>query len=85
MEISAISDTAFTMSFRYRPANWVDFGFGGAHTGWFPLPFNSLANAVAATPDSGIVICKSSSTSEHPTLTRPMIVKTYGGVTTIGQ
>jgi M6 family metalloprotease-like protein len=85
-EISAVSDSGAVMNFHYRPGNWVDFGFPGAlHTGWYPLPYNSIASAVANTPDDGIVICKPSATSEHPTLTRPMIFKSYGGVATIGQ
>src|SRR5262249_54663911 len=79
------SDPAFNMTFTYQPAVWVSFGAPGPFWfGTFDLPFRTLADGVAGCPVGGIVICKAGTTTEHPTLTKALTIKTWNGVTTIG-
>lgn len=86
-ELSAVSRIATadsSMSVHFRPATWAEIGFGGLQTGTFLLPWASLGSAIAAAPTDGVVICKPGTTSERPTLTRPMVFKSYKGSLLIG-
>jgi M6 family metalloprotease-like protein len=83
--VSAISPTDSSMSFHYRPATWVDFSYGGAiHSGSYLFPYTLAADAAAAAPTDGVILCKAGTTSEHPTFSRAAVIKTYGGVTSFG-
>ena len=84
-EIGDVGGPGSSMLFRYRPANWVQFGYGGFQAGSFDQPYSTLAAGIAATVNDAIVICKPGTTSERPTLNRLMRIKSYEGTATVGQ
>ncbi len=69
------------------PGNsWVDFGFAGfPELGFFLLPFNSLAEGVAAVPVGGVLHVKAGASPAAATLTKSMTIQSYNGPVTIGR
>lgn len=70
---------------------WVDFDWGGYERGTYSEPYNTLAEGVSVMVDSPnaseepALWIKPGSTSETPTLSKPMIIRACGGVAKIGQ
>jgi hypothetical protein len=68
---------------------WVDFSSLGFpfvfEFGTFELPFNTLAEGVAAALPGTIVQIKSSSTRETIHIDKPLFVRAWGGPVTIGR
>ena len=75
------------MTFFLRYPRWVDFTATGAELGTFVLPYHSLTNGVAAANTDDGVVCKGgagATSGELPTLTRPMMIRSWNGMTWIG-
>jgi len=73
----------------FNTGDWVNFSyysFWGFYFGTYPLPYNTLASAVANVPSGGTINIDSSSTvsSETMTITKPMNIISVGGPSTIG-
>jgi hypothetical protein len=83
-EISEVSASAATMTFRYRPATFCMAGWGGIQTGRFDEPYGSFAAGAASAGTGGIVICRAGTFTEYPTLNSPLVIKSYGGTAWIG-
>jgi M6 family metalloprotease-like protein len=83
-ELSEVSAPGITMTFRYRPATWVDFAYAGSQGGDYSHPYQSLSTALGGTADDAIIIFKPGTSSLRPSLTRPMRYKSYQGTTWIG-
>ena len=65
---------------------WVDFGYAGVEDGTVTHPFNTLAEAINAAPDGGLINLQAGSTSEPITINRAVKLQSYwGGTVTIGQ
>jgi hypothetical protein len=64
---------------------WVDFGYAGAEQGDVSHPFNTLAEAVLAAPDGGLVNIKAGSSPETITISKAVTLKAWYGTVTIGQ
>ena len=70
-------------------AVWVDFTYNGTEDGTFDRPFNTLAEGIDNVNSGGEIIIKSGITNETfegiNKITKPVTIKTYNGMTTIGQ
>ena len=64
---------------------WVDFAYGGPENGSFARPFNTLPEGVSAVPVSANLIFKSGASNWTGTVTKPMTMRAFGGLVTIGQ
>jgi hypothetical protein len=64
---------------------WVDFSYMGTETGTFASPFNTLTEAVSATPSGSAVKIKAGASAENLTIAKRMSVQAFGGPVTIGQ
>jgi subtilisin family serine protease len=64
---------------------WVDFTYSGAERGTVEEPFNTLAEAVNAAPDGGLINIQSGSSSEVITISKAVTLKAWYGTVTIGQ
>ncbi len=65
---------------------WVDFNYSGiVEKGTFAQPFNTVAEGVAATRIGGSTIFKGGSSSDKPTITKAVTLRSWNGATTIGQ
>lgn len=70
---------------------WADFDWTFYERGTYPEPYNTLAeglNALIDSPNASeepTLWIKASSTSETPTLSKPMIIRACGGIAKIGQ
>lgn len=65
---------------------WVDFNYtGGTQNGSYFQPFKTLAGGVNAVAANGTIAIKSGSSSETPTLTKPMKIVSAYGSSIIGQ
>lgn len=80
-ELSEVSGPGSTMTFRYRPADWVDFTRPVGGGGLFNSPFSTVADALDDLADDAIVICKGGFTTPMPG-NRVMRYKSYGAPTT---
>lgn len=69
------------------PGNaWVDFGYAGSpELGTFLLPFNSLAEGVAAVPVGGVLHVKAGASPAAASITKSMTIQSYNGLVTIGR
>ncbi|HEV8480207.1 MAG TPA: M6 family metalloprotease domain-containing protein [Candidatus Eisenbacteria bacterium] len=83
-EIKVTTVSQQTMAFEYRPSVWVDFAYGGLYYGTFDNPYNTLGSATAAAPNDWAIVCKGGTTFEHPTLTKPLVYRSWSAPTTIG-
>jgi M6 family metalloprotease-like protein len=64
---------------------WVDFNFTGSpQTGTFSNPFNTIAAGIAAASYGGTLHLKTGTSSETPTIIKPMKIVNYNGPATIG-
>ena len=72
------------MGIDFRPSLWVDFAYGGFYLGTFDQPYNTVAAAEAAAPTNWGIVCKSGTSGERPTLTKPLEYRTWNGTTTLG-
>ncbi|HLX72119.1 MAG TPA: S53 family peptidase [Verrucomicrobiae bacterium] len=64
---------------------WVQFGAPGGGNGSWANPYNTMAAAVAGVPSGGTIIIKGAGTSsETPTISKPMNILSFGGASTIG-
>lgn len=69
----------------FAGAVWVDFSATGPGSGTYYDPYNTLALGISAVQPQGTVIIKGpGSTTEKPTLTKPMLLQAIGGTATIG-
>jgi hypothetical protein len=64
---------------------WVDFTYSGAERGTVEEPFNTLAEAVNAAPEGGLVNIQTGSSSEVITISKAVTLKAWYGTVTIGQ
>jgi hypothetical protein len=69
----------------YCHATWVDFAYSGSENGTFQKPYNTVAEGVSAVPAGGALIIKAGSSSETPTISKGMTIRSYGGAVSIGQ
>jgi hypothetical protein len=68
----------------YGPV-WVDFTYGGSvQNGTYNTPFNKLAKGVSAVVSGGTIAIKPGSSSETPTISKPMNIVAVGGAATVG-
>lgn len=64
---------------------WVQFGAASGGNGSWEYPYNSMAAAVAGVPSGGTILIKGGGTSsETPTISKPMNILSFGGASTIG-
>lgn len=78
--------SSFPYTWRLRTREkWVDFNYDGVEDGSFDMPFNTIAEAVAALPPGGHVHIKPGTTSETATLSKELRFDTPLGAATIGQ
>lgn len=79
------ADPTIDRSYPYsQPTNWTyaDSGWGGAENGLLQQPFNTLPEALNATPNNGRVLLRAN--AYHATLlNRPMTIASYEGWATI--
>ena len=70
-------------------AVWVDFTYNGTEDGSFDRPFNTLAEGIENVNEGGEIIIKSGITNETfegiNKITKPMTIKSYNGMATIGK
>jgi hypothetical protein len=67
-------------------AVWVDFAYDGDFEfGLFRFPFNTIAEGVEAVPVGGLVNVKAGSSSERPTITKPLTIRSWNGPVVIGE
>lgn len=66
---------------------WADFNFPctPCGDGTFDNPYNRLGAAVLNVPERGIILVKTSTSSEMLTINKSCILKAYGGASTIGK
>lgn len=84
VEISQVSVSGATMSFRFRPATWCDVSyFTPPYAGTYPQPYFLLGQALNAAGADGIVISKGGTITGITELAQPVTIKSYGGVTTL--
>lgn len=74
----------------FDTGDWVNFSyysFFNFYFGTYPLPYNTLASAVANVPSGATIAIESSSTvsGETMTITKPMNIISVGGPSTIGR
>lgn len=67
----------------YGPV-WVDFSYSGIQLGWFPFPYNTLAQGVSAVATGGTIVIKSSDSTETMTISKPMTITAVYGPATVG-
>jgi M6 family metalloprotease-like protein len=85
VDIRVTSNPGNFMSLWVRPGVWVDPTALGPQIGAFTFPYHSIAAAAAAVPDNSGIVCKSGTYAEHPTVTRPVMIRTWPGPTIIGR
>jgi hypothetical protein len=64
---------------------WVDFSWNGPEIGSYGWPYNTLAEAVAAASGGETVFIKAGSSAETITINKPLTLRAFGGVVTVGQ
>lgn len=66
---------------------YVDFNYTGAtQNGKYATPFKTMAGGISAVAADGTIVIKTAgSSSETPTITKPMTINAIGGAATIGQ
>ncbi len=64
---------------------WVDFSYTGTEAGTFAQPFNTLEEGINHIQNFGLMAIKAGSTSEKPTILKPITIKAFGGKVIIGQ
>lgn len=83
-QITVTTISQAIMAIDFRPSLWVDFAHGGFYLGTFDQPYNTVAGAEAAAPTNWGIVCKSGTSGERPTLTKPLEYRTWNGPTTLG-
>ena len=70
----------------YSPV-WVDFNYSGVpfELGWYPYPWNTLAEGISAVTTGGTIAIKASSRYETITISKAMTIISVGGSAIIGQ
>jgi len=63
---------------------WVDFAYIGTETGSSSQPFNTLAEGIAAVPSGGALLVRAGTSSETPTISKPLTINAEGGAVTVG-
>ena len=63
---------------------WVDFNFTGTPQGTFSNPYSTMAAGIAAASYGGILHVKTGTSSETPTITKPLTIVGYNGPANIG-
>jgi hypothetical protein len=64
---------------------WVDFSSSAPELGCKDFPYHTLSFAVLAVQTNGTLAIKSGTTSEAPTISKPMTIEACGGPVTIGK
>jgi len=65
---------------------WVDYAYGGPpEYGTFDYPFNTLAEAVDNAIGGETIHIKAGSGSETITITKEVMIESYGGTATVGE
>ena len=63
----------------------VQFGLASAGNGTWATPYNTMALGVANVPTNGEIIIKGpGSSTETPTISKPMTITAVGGAGTVG-
>jgi hypothetical protein len=79
-------DGSITVEVLSAEDTWVDFNYTGSpQTGTFSNPFNTIAAGIAAASYGGTLHLKTGTSSEMPTITKPLKIVGYNGPATIGQ
>jgi len=69
----------------YAGPTFVNFNYTGTQVGSYPQPFNTLAGGINAVSTGGTIIIETAgSTSETPTISKPMTITADDGAATIG-
>jgi subtilase family serine protease len=64
---------------------FVSFNYSGTQTGSYAQPFNTIAGGISAVSSGGTIFIENAgSTSETPTITKPMTITAGDGAATIG-
>lgn len=73
------------VSFTYNGPVWVDFNYTiGAETGSYTQPYDTLAKGVSAVSSGGTIAIKPGTSTETPTISKPMTITAVGGAATVG-
>jgi hypothetical protein len=64
---------------------WVQFGYTGTELGTVTEPFNTLAEAVNAAPNGGLVNIQAGTSNETITISKAVTLQAWYGTATIGQ
>ena len=86
IENVSASGGSMTFGFRHIPGTWVNFEYsGGWGFGTWEMPFNTLAEGVLYAPEYGNLWVVAGSSAERLTLDKPLTIRAYGGMVTIGR
>jgi len=80
---NGIASDPFTF---YGPV-WVDFTYSnpfGSYFGTYSDPYNTIASGISAVATGGTIAIKPGSSTETPTISKPMTITAIGGDATIG-
>lgn len=77
-------DNSITVEWLSAKDTWVDFNFTGSESGTFDNPFKTMTAGLNAVSYGGNLHIKSGSSSETPTITKPMKIVGYNGPATVG-
>ena len=79
-------DNSITVEWLIAEDTWVDFNYtGSTQNGTFANPYKTMAAGIAAASYGGTLHLKTGTSSEMPTITKPLKIVGYNGPATIGQ
>jgi hypothetical protein len=79
-----LGDNSITVQWLSAEDTWVDFNFTGTPNGTFSNPYTTMAAGIAACSYGGNLHVKTGTSSETPTITKPMHIVGYNGPANIG-
>jgi M6 family metalloprotease-like protein len=81
-----VGDGSITVDVLSAEDSWVDFSYTGSpQTGTFSNPYNTIAAGIAAASYGGTLHLKTGTSSETPTITKPLKIVGYNGPATVGK
>ena len=81
VELRMLDALGYTCS---SSTQWVDFNFTGNPAGTFTAPDKTLAAGVSGVGSGGTIVIKAGDSGEAMTITKPMVVNSFGGYANIG-
>jgi len=78
-------EAALNLTDELARGTWVDFYYSGVENGTFEEPYDTLAEGVSAAMTGGYVHVKAGTSSETITITKDVIIMSWGGTATVGQ